>query len=39
MLHFLGEIGQNSLPVKANIGVTDDGSETMGEVFESDGSP
>jgi len=33
MLHFLGEIDQRRLPVMANIGVIDDGSDTMAEVL------
>lgn len=33
MLRFLGEIDQPRLPVRANIGVIDDGSDTMGEVL------
>jgi hypothetical protein len=33
MLHFLGETGQPPLPVMANIGVIDDGSDTMAEVL------
>ncbi|MGO4884562.1 MAG: hypothetical protein ACLP59_27645 [Bryobacteraceae bacterium] len=33
MLKFLGEIEQPRLPVMANIGVIDDGSDTMGEVL------
>lgn len=33
MLRFLAEIEQPPLPVKANIGVIDDGSDAMGEVL------
>ncbi|MGA3074974.1 MAG: hypothetical protein ABSG56_14890 [Bryobacteraceae bacterium] len=33
MLHFLGEIDQPRLPVRANIGVLDDGSDTLAEVL------
>jgi len=33
MLKFLGEIDQPRLPVRANIGVIDDGSDTMAEVL------
>jgi hypothetical protein len=33
MLHFLGEIDQPRLPVMANIGVLDDGSDTMAEAL------
>jgi hypothetical protein len=33
MLQFLGQIGQPQLPVMANIGVIDDGSDTMAEVL------
>jgi hypothetical protein len=33
MLRFLGQIAQPRLPVMANIGVIDDGSDTMGEVL------
>jgi len=33
MLRFLGEIDQPRLPVRANIGVIDDGSDTMAEVL------
>ena len=33
MLKFLGEIDQARLPVSANIGVLDDGSDTMAEVL------
>jgi len=33
MLRFLGEIGEPRLPARANIGVIDDGSDTMGEVL------
>jgi hypothetical protein len=33
MLKFLGEIGQPHLPVRANIGVVDDGSDTTAEVL------
>jgi hypothetical protein len=33
MLKFLGEIDQPRLPVKANIGVIDDGSSAMGEAL------
>jgi hypothetical protein len=33
MLRFLGEIDQPRLPVMANIGVIDDGSDTMAEVL------
>jgi hypothetical protein len=33
MLRFLGQIGQPRLPLMANIGVIDDGSDTMAEVL------
>jgi len=33
MLKFLGEIDRARLPVRANIGAIDDGSDTMGEVL------
>src|SRR5579862_5482377 len=33
MLNFLERIGQPALPVRANIGVIDDGSDAMGEVL------
>jgi hypothetical protein len=33
MLRFLGEIDKPRLPVRANIGVVDDGSDTMAEVL------
>jgi hypothetical protein len=33
MLKFLGEIGQPNLPLRANIGVVDDGSDAMGELL------
>src|ERR1035441_384727 len=33
MLRFLGQIGQPRLPVMANIGVIDDGSDTLAEVL------
>ena len=33
MLHFLSEISQPPLPVMANIGILDDGSDTMAEVL------